>query len=88
MRLFGARLLVRPIPADNTSPGGIQLPESNTPSYRRSRVVQLGEGSSDGPKLLGLKAGDVVLHLSPGREITFGGDTLMLLHEGDLFGVE
>lgn len=87
MKLFGDRLLVKPLVAATTSAGGIELPETARARYHRSQVVKLGEGVPEKERLP-LKVGDVVLHFAIGPDFQFQGETLKLLSESDLFGVE
>lgn len=99
MQLFGDRILVKPIPHDETTPGGIALPDTARPKHYRSKVVQVGDGAPSlatmhssastlgGATLpLRVKPGDVVYHLAPGIDFNLGDQALKLLGEGDLFG--
>jgi len=92
MRLFNDRYLVRAIPPSQKTAGGIVLPDSAKPKYNRSEVVLVGEGyaatGSIPARPLKAKAGDIVMHHSKGVEHDYNGETLLLVTEGELIGIE
>ncbi|WP_166825942.1 co-chaperone GroES [Thalassoroseus pseudoceratinae] len=85
---LGERVVVKRAEAEETTAGGIVLPESAKDKPQRGEVVAVGEGytKSDGTKVaLTVKEGDKVIFSSyAGEEIEVGDDVLLLLREGDI----
>lgn len=85
---LGERVVVKRAAAEDTTAGGIVLPESAKDKPQRGEVVAVGEGytKGDGTKVaLTVKEGDKVIFSSyAGEEIEVGDETLLLLREGDI----
>jgi co-chaperonin GroES (HSP10) len=81
MQIFTDRVLVRTIPPEEKTKGGIVVPGAK-PSHHRSTVVLVGG------EVKHVKPGDVVLHYTPGTNFEVKNETLKLLSEGDLIGKE
>lgn len=85
LKMFEDKILVRPIAAEKTTPGGIVLAATTKPKQYKSTVVHTGPGLKDYP--ITVKPGDVVIHPFPGTEYDVEGETLQLLRESDLVGI-
>ncbi len=85
---LGDRVVLQRDAAEETTAGGIVLPDSAKDKPQRGTVVAVGDGhvKSDGSKLaLSVKAGDKVLFTSyAGEEISVGDDDFLLLRESDI----
>lgn len=85
---LGDRVVLQRDAAEETTAGGIVLPDSAKDKPQRGTVVAVGDGhvKSDGSKVeLSVQAGDKVLFSSyAGEEITVGDDEFLLLRESDI----
>ena len=85
---LGARVVVRRESAEETTAGGIVLPDSAQDKPQRGEVVAVGDGyvKSDGDKIaLTVQDGDKVIFSSyAGDEIQIGDEELLLLRESDI----
>ena len=85
---LGDRVVLQRDEAEETTAGGIVLPDAAKDKPQRGKVIAVGDGhtKSDGTKLpLSVQAGDHVLFSSyAGDEITLGDDEFLLLRESDI----
>ena len=85
---LGDRGVVRRESAEETTAGGIVLPDSAQDKPQRGEVVAVGDGyvKSDGDKIaLTVQDGDKVIFSSyAGDEIQIGDEELLLLRESDI----
>ncbi|MDA1161874.1 MAG: co-chaperone GroES [Planctomycetota bacterium] len=85
---LGDRVVLKRDIAEDTTAGGIVLPDSARDKPKRGTVVAVGDGhvKNDGTKIaLTVKAGDKVLFTSyAGEEINVGDDEFLLLRESDI----
>lgn len=85
---LGDRVVLRRDVAEDTTAGGIVLPDSAQDKPQQGTIVAVGDGhvKSDGTKVeLTVKAGDKVLFTSyAGEEISLGDDDFLLLRESDI----
>ena len=85
---LGDRVVLKRADADETTAGGIVLPDSAQDKPQHGHVVAVGDGhvTSDGSKIpLSLKAGDKVIFSSyAGDEISLGDEDYLLLRESDI----
>ncbi len=85
------RVVVRRKEEETTSAGGIVLPGSATEKPNEGEVVAVGEGKLlDNGELrpVGVKVGDKVLFGQySGNNVKAGGEELIILNEGEIFGV-
>jgi chaperonin GroES len=85
---LGDRVVLQRAAAEETTAGGIVLPDSARDKPQRGTVIAVGDGHvrSDGTKIpLSVKEGDSVI-FSPygGEEISVGDDEYLLLRESDI----
>lgn len=85
---LGDRVVLERAKAEETTAGGIVLPDAARDKPQRGRVVAIGDGhvKSDGTKVaLTVKEGDNVIFSSyAGEEISVGDDEFLLLRESDI----
>ncbi len=85
------RLLVRRIDSDETTKGGIIIPDSAKEKPQEGEVVAVGSGriSEDGKITpLDLKVGDKILFAKySGTEVKVEGEDYLILREDDVQGV-
>jgi chaperonin GroES len=85
------KIVVRRLEAPDKSPGGLMLPEVAKTKIPRGEVLAVGAGRTldNGQRVaVGVNVGDVVaFHPRGGNEIEIGGEALLILAEGELFGV-
>jgi chaperonin GroES len=85
---LGDKVVVKRSEAEQTTAGGIVLPDKARDKPQRGEVVAVGDGhvKSDGTKVpLTVKDGDRVIFSSyAGDEIKIGDDEYLLLREGDI----
>jgi chaperonin GroES len=85
---LGDKVVVRRSQAEETTAGGIVLPDKARDKPQRGEVVAVGDGhvKDDGSKVpLTVKDGDRVIFSSyAGDEIKIGDDEFLLLREGDI----
>jgi len=88
---LGDRVLLRRASAEETTAGGILLPDSARDKPQRGTVVAVGEGytGADGTKTpLTVQPGDTVIFSSyAGEEFKIDDDDLLLLRESDILAV-
>ncbi|PSM20046.1 MULTISPECIES: co-chaperone GroES [Nitratireductor] len=85
------RVVVRRIEADDTSIGGIIIPDTAKEQPQQGEVVAVGSGSvSESGEVLPLdvRTGDRVLFGKwSGTEVTLGGEEFLIMRETDLLAV-
>lgn len=85
---LGDRVVVKRSEAEETTAGGIVLPDAAQDKPQKGEVVAIGDGhiKSDGKKVpLTVKEGDRVVFSSfAGEEINVGDDEFLLLRESDI----
>lgn len=88
---LGERIVVRREESQETTAGGILLPESAKDKPSRGTVVSVGEGrmTQDGSRVaLSVSPGDQVLFTTYGPdELKFGDETLLLMREDDVLAI-
>jgi chaperonin GroES len=91
LRPLHDRVLIKRVESDNTSKGGIIIPDNAKEKPLEGEVVAIGTGRvlEDGTvRPLTVKAGDRVLFSKwTETEVKVGGDTLLLMREDDLLGI-
>ena len=85
---LGDRVVLKRAEAEETTAGGIVLPDAAKDKPQRGEVLAVGDGhvKDDGTKVpLTVKEGDTVIFSSyAGDEITVGDEDLLLLRESDI----
>ena len=85
------RVLVRRVEGDETTAGGIIIPDTAKEKPMEGKVVAVGPGArDDGGKLqpLDVKAGDRILFGKwSGTEVKLDGEELLIMKESDIMGI-
>ena len=85
------RVLVRRVESDETTKGGLIIPESAKEKPSEGEVVAIGEGArKDSGELIAMavKAGDKILFGKwSGTEVTVDGEELLMMKESDIMGI-
>jgi|SRR5690606_1207157 chaperonin GroES len=85
------RVLVEAAPAEETTKGGLYIPDTAKEKPQRGKVVAVGTGrvSEDGKVTpLSVKEGDEVLYGKySGTEISLDGKDYMIMRESDIYAV-
>ena len=88
---LGEKVVVKRLEAEETTAGGIVLPDSAKDKPARGKVLSVGEGRllDDGTrKALQVKKGNRVLFSSyAGEPLKLGDEELMLMREEDILAV-
>jgi chaperonin GroES len=92
-RPIGDHILVQPHTKEETTKGGILLPETVKEKPQTGTVVALGQGKYFGDELvtfedMGIKKGDVVMFTKYGpTEIKIDDEDFLILEAHDILGV-
>lgn len=82
------RVVIKPIPKEDVTKGGIYLPDTAKEKPQEGKVVAVGPGrvSDDGKRIaLELKVGDKVLYSKyAGTEIKLDDEEYLILRENDI----
>ena len=85
------RVLVERIESDETTKGGLIIPDSAKEKPAEGEVISCGEGArKDSGELIemGVKAGDRILFGKwSGTEVTIAGEELIIMKESDILGI-
>lgn len=87
---LGDRVIVKPKEAEETTKGGIILPDTAKEKPIEGSIVAVGPGKYEDGKLveLSVKAGDTVLYGKyGGTEITIEGEEYLIMRESDIYGI-
>ena len=91
LKPLGARVLVKPLEAEDKSAGGIILPEAAQERPREGKVIAVGPGelNDDGEAMgMSVSKGDTVIYSSfGGTEIKIDGDDYLIVSESDIIAV-
>lgn len=93
LRPLDDRIVVEPFEAEETTAGGIVLPDSAREKPQQGKVIAAGPGklleSSGNRAEMTVKVGDAVFYGKySGTEIEVGGDTFVILRESDVLAVQ
>jgi chaperonin GroES len=87
----GANLVVKRLPSDEVTAGGIVLPDSAREKPRQGRVLSIGDGRllADGTRVPHqVREGDRVLFGSyAGTEVDIDDEELLIMSENDILAV-
>ena len=85
------RVTVKPAPAEETTKGGIIIPDTAKEKPMQGEVIAVGDGriADDGKKIpMCVKEGDKVLYGKySGTEITIDGEEYLIMRESDIFAI-
>ena len=87
---LGDRVIVKPKEAEETTKGGIILPDTVQEKPIEGTIVAVGPGKSEEGKMVEMtvKVGDTVLYGKyGGTEISVEGDEYLIMRESDIFGI-
>ena len=88
---LGDRVIVQPKEAEETTKGGIILPDTAKEKPVEGKVVAVGAGkvTDDGKTIaMSLKVGDVVLYGKySGQEVKIDGEEYLIMRESDVYGI-
>ncbi len=91
VRPLADRVLVKPLDNEDTSPGGIILPDTAKEKPMRGQIVAAGKGKLDdnGKHVaMEVKVKDVVLYGKySGTEIKVDGDDYLIMRESDILAI-
>ncbi len=91
IRPLGDKVIVKRVEAEETTAGGIVLPDSAQEKPKRGVILAVGNGRllDDGTRSeMQVKKNDEVLFTSyAGTEIKMGGQDYMIMDENDILGV-
>jgi len=91
IRPLGDRVLIKRVPEEEKSKGGIIIPDTAKEKPQEGKVVAVGPGARDDSgkiQPLDLKAGDRILFGKwSGNEIKLEGEDLLIMKESDVLGV-
>ncbi len=91
LRPLGSRVVVEPVEQEETTAGGIVLPETAKEKPQQGIVLAAGPGDrdEDGDYIaMDVKAGDKVLFAKyAGTELKLDGKKLLILRESDLLAI-
>jgi len=85
------RVIVKPKEAEETTKGGIILPDTAKEKPVEGTIVAVGPGkvTDDGKTVaMSLKVGDIVLYGKySGTEVKIDGDEYLIMRESDIYGI-
>jgi chaperonin GroES len=91
IRPLGEKVLIQRLEAEETTSGGIVLPDTAKEKPRKGTVLAVGDGRmlDDGTRAeFQVKVGDTVLFASyAGTDIKVDGEEMMLMDESDILAV-
>lgn len=91
IRPLGERVVVKPLPMEEKTKGGIVLPDTAKEKPQKGEVVAVGPGRllDNGQRVaIDLQVGDKVLYSKyAGNEFKIDGEEYLILRESDVLGV-
>ncbi|WMX16057.1 MULTISPECIES: co-chaperone GroES [unclassified Aureispira] len=83
MRPINDRVLVKPAAAEETTKGGIIIPDTAKEKPQRGTVIAVGPGKED--RAMTVKVNDVVLYGKyAGQEVSHQGEDFLIMKEDDI----
>ncbi len=80
------RVIVKPAAAEETTKGGIIIPDTAKEKPQRGTVIAAGPGKKDEPT--SVKAGDTVLYGKyAGTEVSLEGEDFLIMRESDILAI-
>lgn len=91
LKPLGDRLVVKPMEAEETTPGGIVLPDTAKEKPQKGEVIAVGPGKLlDNGKVepIDVKVGDTIYYAKyGGTEIKIGTEEYVILRQDDVLAV-
>ncbi len=91
LRPLSDRILVKRLEEEETTKGGIIIPDTAKEKPQQGKIVAIGDGKllENGTRITpGVKVGETVLFGKyAGTEVKFDGEEYLILREDDIFGV-
>ena len=88
---LGDRILVKPMPQEEKTKGGIILPDTAKEKPMKGEVISVGKGklTDDGSRVeMEVKPGDMVLYGKySGTEIKYEGEEFLFMRQGDVLAI-
>lgn len=85
---LGDRVVVKPIPREEMTKGGIVLPDTAKEKPQEGKVIAVGPGrlTDDGKRIaMDVKEGDIVIYAKyGGTELKLDDEELIILRESDI----
>ncbi len=85
---LGDRVVIKPIPKEEVSKGGIVLPDTAKEKPQEGKIIAAGPGrlSEDGKRIaMEVKKGDTVIYSKyAGTEFKLDDEELVIMREGDI----
>ncbi|MGC8595411.1 MAG: co-chaperone GroES [Candidatus Kryptoniota bacterium] len=85
------RVVVKPMPADEKTKGGLYVPDTAKERPQQGEVVAVGPGrvTDEGKKIpIEVKVGDKVLYGKySGTEVNIDGEEYLIMRESDIFAI-
>ena len=85
---LGDRVIIRPIEKEETSKGGIILPDTAKEKPQEGEIIAVGLGKvkDDGTRIaMDVKVGDRVIYAKyAGTEVEVDDEKLLIMHESDI----
>lgn len=80
------RVLIEPQEAQNTTSGGIIIPDSAKEKPQKGKVIAVGPGNKD--EKMELKVGDLVLYGKySGSELNVDGNDYLIMRQSDILAI-
>ena len=80
------RVIIEPAAAEETTAGGIIIPDTAQEKPKKGKIIAAGNGKKDEP--LTVKEGDTVLYGQySGTEIKIEGSDYLIMRESDIFAI-
>jgi chaperonin GroES len=80
------RVIVKPAAAEETTKGGIIIPDTAKEKPQRGTVIAAGPGKKDEPT--SVKEGDTVLYGKyAGTEVSLEGEDFLIMRESDILAI-
>lgn len=85
------RVIVKPMPAEETTKGGIILPDTAKEKPIEGTIIAVGPGriTDEGKEIkMNVKEGDKVLYGKySGTEVNIEGEEYLIMRESDIYGI-
>lgn len=86
MKPINDRVVVKPAPAEETTRGGIIIPDTAKEKPQRGEVIAVGPGKEG--NLMTVQVGDTVLYGKySGQELQYEGEDYLIMREDDILVV-